>query len=232
MLRYIADVGTVIGVNWYLTDDDESNDGKFKDYLQNDKMRKYDEHVFLKLKEIKNSDTKVTVQDIQNNEIIPRAIFYDEMIDSNGTPEERRNSRSLWFKRSLDVLEKADIVFMDPDNGLLVKGDGSKRGAEKYVLPEEVIRYFECGHDVVYYCQRGRRPETEWKKYLNIIPAKLPVAGVIVLTYHKGTQRSYVFLLHEESYLHFDTTLQAVMFHWQGVFSIDFQKQPVVSKGQ
>ena len=34
MLRAFIDAGIKVGVNWYLTEDDGSNDGKFMDYLK------------------------------------------------------------------------------------------------------------------------------------------------------------------------------------------------------
>ena len=37
MLRYLEKSGVKIGVNWYLTENDDSNDGKFTTYLDNDK---------------------------------------------------------------------------------------------------------------------------------------------------------------------------------------------------
>lgn len=33
LLRFLANHGICIGVNWYLTENDESSDGKFTDYL-------------------------------------------------------------------------------------------------------------------------------------------------------------------------------------------------------
>ena len=33
LLRFLASKGIQIGVNWYLTKNDNSNDGKFKKYL-------------------------------------------------------------------------------------------------------------------------------------------------------------------------------------------------------
>ena len=34
LLRFLANRGIKIGVNWYLTDDDGSSDGKFTKYLK------------------------------------------------------------------------------------------------------------------------------------------------------------------------------------------------------
>ena len=40
LLRFIAEKGIKIGVHWYLTDSDDSNDGKHTAYLSDKKMNK------------------------------------------------------------------------------------------------------------------------------------------------------------------------------------------------
>ena len=47
LLRFIAKRGVTIAVNWYLTPDDQSNDGHIRGYLTIDKrrIRKYLAHV-------------------------------------------------------------------------------------------------------------------------------------------------------------------------------------------
>lgn len=35
LLRDFINAGVKIGVNWYLTENDDTNDGKFTDYLEN-----------------------------------------------------------------------------------------------------------------------------------------------------------------------------------------------------
>lgn len=52
LLRYISNKGIHIGVNWYLTEDDGSNDGKFISYLSKESERKYDGELYDFLKEI------------------------------------------------------------------------------------------------------------------------------------------------------------------------------------
>lgn len=60
MLRAFIDAGIKVGVNWYLTEDDGSNDGKFTDYLNKGVMRRYCPEVFDALKSIaKNKDKSV-----------------------------------------------------------------------------------------------------------------------------------------------------------------------------
>ena len=52
MLRYLVNDGIKIAVNWYLTPDDGSNDGKFTTYLEKGDMSFYDKSLFELLKEM------------------------------------------------------------------------------------------------------------------------------------------------------------------------------------
>ena len=80
LLRAFAEAGVKIGVNWYLTDDDGSNDGKFKDYLTKGLLRKYSPEVFDALKDLVDNG-KTTVQEVQNSNIIPQALFSPNQCD-------------------------------------------------------------------------------------------------------------------------------------------------------
>ena len=52
LLRYIAKRGVTIAVNWYLTPDDQSNDGSIRGYLANEKNRIFDPELFDVLREM------------------------------------------------------------------------------------------------------------------------------------------------------------------------------------
>ena len=53
LLRDFINAGVKIGVNWYLTENDDTNDGKFTDYLENkDEYRRYDPELFDVLKRV------------------------------------------------------------------------------------------------------------------------------------------------------------------------------------
>lgn len=162
MLRAFIDAGIKVGVNWYLTENDGSNDGKFTDYLKKDTMRQYCPDVFDALKGIAHKENKGVV-DVERSGILPGGQFYSEILKPEGTPGDREQERSCWFQESMKELEDADLIFMDPDNGLLETDDASKLGGEKYVLPSEVESYFIEGHNVVYYCHKGRRPYEQWE---------------------------------------------------------------------
>lgn len=70
LLRAFALDGVKVGVNWYLTEDDGSNDGKFTSYLNDDRMRWNAPEVFDALKEIAGNPGK-SVEDVQDLDVIP-----------------------------------------------------------------------------------------------------------------------------------------------------------------
>ena len=52
LLRFLAEHGITIGVNWYLTKDDGSADGKFTKYLDSPGDERYDPVIFSELKKL------------------------------------------------------------------------------------------------------------------------------------------------------------------------------------
>lgn len=221
LLRIFAESGVSVGINWYLTEKDGSNDGKFTEYLKNNKMSRYAPEIFDVLKEIADKDSK-SVSDIKDGNIIPGAVFYSEMMNFSGSPKERGAQRSHWFEKSVEALKEAELIFMDPDNGMLVNGSASKLGMEKYILPEEAERYFREGHNVVYYCHKGRRTIKAWIDYISYLFHRNPDAMPCVLTYHKGTQRSYVFLIHEIDFARYRKIVDRFERRWRHIFSEEF----------
>ena len=217
LLLALSSEGINVGVNWYLTRDDGSNDGKYKDYLDKPDFRVYDPVVYDALKNVMMQNPR-TVKDIQDHPLFSGILFYDEMIDMTGKQSERMSKRYAWFERSLAVFQEAQLIFMDPDNGLMT-GDGAGRKiAEKYILPSEVEEYFNAGKNVVYYCHKGRRKQDAWQNYKNYMFDRIPKAKPLVLTFHKGTQRSYVFLLHDTSYDRYREVIERFLPRWNELF--------------
>ena len=59
LLRSLSRTGLRIGVNWYLTpDEDHNGDGRHTAYLRDDSYRSFDEDLWRKLREIANSDQR------------------------------------------------------------------------------------------------------------------------------------------------------------------------------
>lgn len=225
MLRAFTDAGIKVGVNWYLTSDDGTTDGKFTSYLDDESMRWRCPVVFDALKRIVSKPDK-SVSDIQHSGIIGDSVlFFDENIKTDGTPSERASQRNVWFCKSHDALSEAELIFMDPDNGLLENNDASKLGSEKYVLPDEVEKYFNAGHNVVYYCHKGRRKYDTWQEYKSVMFNRIPEAKPTILTFHKGTQRSYIFLIHEQDYVKYRKIVDQFLRGWYRVFSEEYTQK-------
>lgn len=230
LLRTFTDAGVKVGVNWYLTENDGSTDGKFTEYLKkNDRISEYDSVVFKTLKNIAFNKTK-SVMDIQKSGILTGAAYYSALLSPKGTPSERREERQRWFEKSETVFKDSELIFMDPDNGLLEKNDPSVLSAEKYVLPDEVREYFMKGHNVVYYCHKGRRTLDQWFDYKSIMFEMIPEAKPTILTYHKGSQRSYIFLIQNRDYARYREILEGFIRTWDQVFNEEYTNAGDVSR--
>ena len=221
LLRAFVNAGVKVGVNWYLTENDGSTDGKFTDYLKKDELRRYDPVVYDELKKVAFKNTK-SVRDIQESGLLGETIFYSEVLSPKGSLADRERERRQWFENSVDTLKDAELIFMDPDNGLMEQQDVSKPGAEKYIMPDEVEEYFKAGHNVVYYCHKGRRKLNDWFKYKSLMFEIIPEAKPVVLTYHKGSQRSYIFVIHEKDFPKYRRILDEFKRRWLKVFSEEY----------
>ena len=57
LLQAFVNADVNVGVNWYLTDNDESNDGKFINYLSEERMRRYNPEIFDELRRLQIGKT-------------------------------------------------------------------------------------------------------------------------------------------------------------------------------
>ena len=106
------------------------------------------------------------------------------------------------------MLKDADLIFADPDNGITYKKTPRHKGCEKYTLPEEIALYYYSGKDVVFYCHKGRRTAEAWEQMILQIKESICDAKLFMLTFHRGTQRSYIFVVHPEKANEFDSLLK------------------------
>lgn len=150
LLRAFAEAGVKIGVNWYYTGGDGTKDGKFTGYL--DKPEEYKgpcEVVFEAMNKIFRSENR-TVEAVEEAKIIPDCCYFGTEMIFKGTPDEREQKRSEWFDQSLKKLAPADLIYLDPDNGLLANEKIQRRKvALKYALPDEVSKYYKKGKNIV-----------------------------------------------------------------------------------
>ena len=187
MLRALAAEGLSIGVNWYLVETPPrelaANDGG---KLIPDKLTGCDPVLADTLRSISLGPSR-SVCALERANLVPGARYFRDVVPVT--------DRDAWHARALLALDGADLVFLDPDNGLLVKsvGRGSAK-APKYALYEEVADYVARGLSVVVYNHRSRkRPSVYFGEICEKLSAAVPRAcGVIAITFPKGSVRDYI----------------------------------------
>ena len=128
LLRHLG-AGRNLGVAWYLYPDEGHNsDGKHISYLKSPaRWRHLDPELFDALEKL--VDTERSVKAIERSGILA-ANYSGEVISSSRMPWPIRSSwRTSWFDRVMSDLQEADLIFADPDNGLV--DDDPRRRSRK-----------------------------------------------------------------------------------------------------
>lgn len=199
MLRHIEQCGVKIGVNWYLVEDESHNqDGKHIGYLRDSKYVGLDEELRRALTSVVMND-KRSVEQLEKLRLLRSELYYHDVLKPiNASIQE---SRSEWHKNGLKNLSDCELVFLDPDNGLLPKSvSGGSSKSIKYVFPEEIIDYYSVGHSVVFYSHRTREQlSTYLCRFDELFDSeKMKGATIAGISFRRGTVRDYFFILQEE----------------------------------
>jgi hypothetical protein len=204
LLRYLVQTDLPLGVNWYLTpDENHSNDGKHTAYLQNDRMAGYDDEVLSLLRYLVVNQRRNT-REIETSGILSTStVYYSCPLDwtNVASGDSRSSYRRTWHEQALLAMKHCGLVFLDPDNGLQVKSVPlTNRKGNKYIGFHELQDYIQSGKSVVFYNHRERMQEDA---YLNKF-RKLREDGVLHHTellgikFSGGTVRDYIFFLQPE----------------------------------
>lgn len=146
-----------IGVAWYLyPDEDHNSDGRHTSYLSSPKLwRHLDPELFDLLAGTVTSQRSVSALE---RCLGKRTIFASEPIPSMGlAARERCNARTAWFGRTLEALDRCDLIFADPDNGL-VADEPHRRTAKSFgkQIPLSEVRALSAGRTAVVYHHNSR----------------------------------------------------------------------------
>lgn len=118
LLRALG-AGKRVGVAWYLFPDESHNaDGRHTSYLASPKhWRGLDPELFDALAELVTRTRSVSALEQALGE---RAAFVSTPIATAHLPAgERCGARTEWFEQTCRALAQCDLVFADPDNGLV-----------------------------------------------------------------------------------------------------------------
>ena len=179
-----------LGVVWYLfpyepPKEPGKGDGKFIDYLchptaKERKLIECDPFLYDKLHKIVIDEKDRRVVRVQEKEsgILPTdTLYYDQCLsyEPGESGDTRKLRRAEWLNSALEATKEADLVFVDPDNGIAIPDNGganqadgitkvdpySKKGP-KYVFMEDLNRFYCNGKSLVIYqhlTRQGKAPE-------------------------------------------------------------------------
>ena len=118
LLRHLA-VGRRLGIAWYLYPDESHNDdGRHTKYLTDiERWRDLDPTLFDALLAV--ASEKRTVAALQDSGAIRAMEVCSMPIVRNVPSEDRGSARATWFAHNLRTLAQCDLVFADPDNGII-----------------------------------------------------------------------------------------------------------------
>ena len=221
LLRFLQASGIRTGVNWYLTPDDGRTDGVHIEYLNDARMSAYDPELYDAMKQIAPRKDK-SIKMLEREACLSGMCFYDVMMDFSGLSwRERTGARMKWHDGAMSELGNAQLVFADPDNGLSVNQKPTNKNAEKYVLPSEIVGYYNQGQQVLYYQHRSRKAEDEWLEQKRQIKTYLPNAQLLALSFHRWSARTYIFVLHGNRLTQYTELLRAFINTAWGTHGID-----------
>lgn len=209
MLRCLAATGLRVGVNWYRTpDEDHNEDGRFTQYAHDSSYRDCDPQLWASLAQILDTHQR-QVESLEAPDILDAVFFHDTLDFSEISFRERAGIRVDWHRRALAALNGCELVFVDPDNGLIVPSARRSKKSNKYVLPEELFAYYRQGASVVYYQHKARRPDSFYTGQHNKLLQDERIQGAegLGLKFTRTSLRYYWFLLHPE---HAETVQQCI----------------------
>nr|MCR5294002.1 hypothetical protein [Lachnospiraceae bacterium] len=174
-------------------------------YLGREPMEKYDPDLFHKMKELEPLKSEKDIKMVEDSGLFPDLTFHDKLLNTDALPlKARAAERTRWHQAALEQLKDAELVFADPDNGLIKvdkedEGKAVKKGSQKYIFSTEIEDYFKRGQNIVYYHHRPRKKEDAWLKDKRIM-AGLPGAKLLAVSAHRWVNRAYIFVVHEDQY--------------------------------
>ncbi len=172
----------VVGINWYLTVHEEKNaDGDVRPHLDEPaEWEHLDSRLLARMVEAFCGlpGSKRRVELLENEGMLPmRTVFFTEPLPTGALPTaERMAARDEWHRHAMRQMAAADLVFLDPDNGLEVKSRGPRsKWRCKHATYAEVNDYLAAGKQVVPY-QHARR--ITWPTLVAKVTAEMREAGV------------------------------------------------------
>jgi hypothetical protein len=153
LLKRLARPDLRLGVLWYLTTHAAANRPLVSYLSRPERYRACDTDLFESLRRLhvdKGDDS--TLDDIERGDVLPgNTVFYGRPLATTAIDRaDRRTARDQWFQNGCVLTRDCNLIFLDPDTGLLPPGRKAENaGGEEYATLEEVIALCQRGQSVV-----------------------------------------------------------------------------------
>ena len=167
--------------------------GKFallRELHRPDHLAAYDPDLSSRLMKIYHSQDGIvrSIGALENEKLVEDALYFSEVVPGN--------QRDRWHQRAVSKLTGSHLVFLDPDNGMIVSS--AKTGSQKqrkYVLDAEVKDYLCKGYSVLIYQHRPRINEAVYfdrmiQRFMNLKP-DIKRSDIQVITFPRYSVRDY-----------------------------------------
>lgn len=215
-----------LGVVWYFVRDETHNDdGKHIRYLKKEtgEFRDCDPELYFTLRnilikkdgEVITENRKIAV--IENSGLLGcRTLFHGERLvyGEAESSAQRLSLRKAWHERALEATAEAQLVFMDPDNGIERKSVGrTRKKGPKYVFWEELEIFAARQQSLVVYhhfhhLYSSLKQVTELNRaFCSHMPQNYKISSVI---FRRGTRRVYFIAAHPEHWKSLSSRLNSI----------------------
>ena len=134
-------------INWMLTQDDGSTDGKFTTYLEYpQKWSKYDPVLYKKIQKLLSLNAKRKVNLIETTNLLQKTKYFSEFVPDGAI------DRNTWFSSLSQQSQQCEFIFLDPDNGIEIKSKPYGRmNSSKFLYWHEVKALWSLGKSLLIY---------------------------------------------------------------------------------
>ena len=190
---------------WYLVNphevgDHHNNDGKHTTYLERDRqgMAQCHPDLYQRFQAIHRTGEK-HVGVYARHGVLPNVCYFPEPLSYDGRAlTEREAWRAGWLGRAVEVADDADVVVLDPDNGLMADRLSIRsQSAVKYATLDECKAFYAGGQRTLIVYQHAHRQGSaaeQADKSLRRLSHHLQTKRehAFALRFHRGTTRFYI----------------------------------------
>lgn len=154
-----------LGVLWYLVPDESNRDGRHISYLTPtaDSWRLYrtcDPNLYDLMGQLIANGSRAVALVQKHRLLSEHTLYHSEPLNYRDVPKQaRRELRARWLTSAYNAVAAADVVFVDPDNGLETGVDRYSPRGPKFVYYDDLIPLASSGKSLIIYqhvCRIGR----------------------------------------------------------------------------